>query len=269
MVKKIVLCGDPAVGKTSLIRRFVTGKYDEKYISTMGSVVSKKTIANSLGDTNVKMMVWDISGQDEFKRVHASGFSDAHGGIAVCDLSRPKTIDHVRQWLSDLRRHAGPKVPAVILTNKFDLVEADPRKVIKAHVELKTHGCRILQTSAKTGHNVENAFQILVDAILMDISNPAVPRPDFLKLPEKFNSGPELLDYISIRFCMALGDQEMGMYILRKQLADMKIDFQKITREEAKNLIVHLIKVIEEILGVGLAKEFRKDLIKAHSRLTK
>jgi small GTP-binding protein len=267
MVKKVVLCGDPAVGKTSLVRRFVTGKYDENYISTMGSVVSKKNLTNSNGDTNVKMMVWDISGQDEFKRVHASGFSNAHGGIAVCDLTRPDTVAHVRKWLSNLRKHAGPKVPAVILTNKFDLVEGDPENVVNTHIELKTLGCRILVTSAKTGHNVEEAFRILVDAMLTDLSNPAQPKQDFLQLPEQFGSGPELLDYLSMRFCMAVGDQEIGMYILRKQLSDMNIDFQKITKDQTKDLIVPLVKVIEDLMGKDAAREFRKDLIRALSRL--
>jgi len=258
--------GDPAVGKTSLIRRFVTGKYDDNYLSTMGTVVSKKNMVNSSGDCNVKMMVWDISGQEEFKRVHASGFSNANGGIAVCDITRPETVEHIRRWLTDLRKHAGPKIPAVILTNKFDLVEADPARVITAHRELKTLGCRILTTSAKTGYNVEKAFEVLMDAMLTDGTGTAPVESDFLKLPEQFNSGPELLDYLSLRFCMSVGDQEMGMYILRKQLADMKIDFQKITGEDITNLIVPLVKVIEDLMGKDSAREFRKDLIRAKSK---
>jgi small GTP-binding protein len=266
IVKKVCLCGDPAVGKTSLIRRFVTGRYDDKYISTLGSVISKKSVYNSRKDCNVKMMVWDISGQAEFKRIHASGFSNAAGGIAVCDITRPETVEHLKEWLSNFRKYAGPGVPAVILTNKFDLMEADPKVILAIHKKLKTLGCKILSTSAKTGHNVEKAFSILVDAMLTNGSKTTETQTNFLEMPERFENPSALLDYIALRFSHVIGDQEMGMYILRKQVADENIDFNKISKEEVRELIKPLIKVITDLIGEEAAKELRQDLIRALQR---
>lgn len=266
LVKKVCLCGDPAVGKTSLIRRFVTGKYDDNYLSTLGSVISKKNVYNPGKDTNVKMMVWDISGQDEFKRVHKSGFNNANGAIAVCDITRPDTIEHITVWLKNLRTYAGNGVPAVVLTNKFDLIEEDPKKAIKIHKKLKTLGCRILTTSAKTGFNVEKAFKVLVDAMLYEGSAYAGEKEEEPVMPKKFNNPIEVLDYISIRFSWVIGDQEMGMYILRKQVSDEGIDFLKLTLQDLKKLFKPLVKVVYDLRGEETGKEFRKDLIRAHNR---
>ena len=106
IVRKVCMCGDPNVGKTSLIRRFVHGKYDDEYISTLGTVVTKKSIeTNPKG--NLTMMIWDISGQNEFKRIHNSAFKNAKGGIAVCDITKPETAENLSDWIRTLRDISG------------------------------------------------------------------------------------------------------------------------------------------------------------------
>ena len=168
--------------------------------------------------------------------------------------------------MTNLRKYAGPEVPAVILTNKFDLVEEDLKSVLNAHKELAGLGCKILSASDKTGHNVEKAFEILVDAMLTDDWFSPDKKEDPVSMPKKFTNVHSLLDYMMMRFCAAMGDQEMGMYIFRKQFSDKEIDFYNITKDSAKRIIEPLVKIISEVMGAKIAKELQQDLMRAHSR---
>ena len=90
--KKICLLGDAAVGKTSLIRRYVMDKYDDEYLSTLGTKVTKKEV-EVIDDFNfvefqLTFMLWDVLGQKEFKRIHQAAFQGTKGALIVCDLSR-------------------------------------------------------------------------------------------------------------------------------------------------------------------------------------
>ncbi|MCK5559673.1 MAG: GTP-binding protein [Thermoplasmata archaeon] len=265
-VRKICICGDPSVGKTSLIRRFVIGAFDEKYISTLGTVVSKKSILIPDKDSEMKLLIWDISGQAEFKRIHASAFRDAKGAIVVCDVTRTETAEHAQNWVSNLYEYAGQEVPVVILINKYDLAEANPDAVESVKKTLEAQKCSIFTTSAKTGHNVEQAFQTLAESIASD--EPVVIKPNFELgvVPEKFENPSELLDYITIRFCEAMDDQEMAMYIVRKQLADAGIDFQQFDEESAKRLIERLASLLVGYKGEENARGLKMDLMKAFHR---
>ena len=87
-ISKICIVGDPAVGKTSLIRRFVFDKYDDKYISTLGTKISKKDVLYNDKKIEMTMMIWDVIGQQSFKSIHKSAFKGAKGAFIVCDLTR-------------------------------------------------------------------------------------------------------------------------------------------------------------------------------------
>ncbi|MGM0509689.1 MAG: Rab family GTPase [Thermoplasmatota archaeon] len=115
---KIVLLGDGAVGKTSLVRRFVEQKFDDKYITTIGVNVKKKTLEG----LNLKFMIWDIYGQKLNTELHASNYSGAEGAIIVYDLTRKNTFENLDFWLEDLFSVTG-EIPFVVLGNKFDILE--------------------------------------------------------------------------------------------------------------------------------------------------
>jgi small GTP-binding protein len=265
-VRKICICGDPSVGKTSLIRRFVVGQFDEKYISTLGTVVSKKNILISDKDSEVKLLIWDISGQEEFKRIHASAFRDATGAIIVCDVTRPETAENTYTWISNLFEFAGKEVPVIILTNKFDLAQTQLNIVDNVKTILGNHQYPVYPTSAKTGHNVEMVFQTLAESILNN--GQMVLKPDFqqLKPTENIDDTSSLLDYIMMRFCEAMDDQEFAMHIVRKQMADEGIDFQDLELEDAKKLIERLADLYEGFKGEDGARRLKMDLMKAYWR---
>lgn len=151
---KLCLLGDGAVGKTSLVRRYVYDVFDDKYLISFGTKVSKKSI--KVGDAEIDLMIWDILGQKSHEALHAAYYRGAAGAFAVCDYTRPETVRNLKSWLGSFRSVVG-ETPVMILSNKADL----ERKISLKEIEEfgKEVGCTVLETSAKSGLNVELAFQ--------------------------------------------------------------------------------------------------------------
>ena len=155
-VKKICLLGDGEVGKTSLIRRYVLDQFDDQYIQTFGAKVSKKVL--ELEDVNLTLMIWDVLGQKTKKELHNTYYLGANGVLLVCDMTRPETLEHLENWAADLFEVSG-KIPILILGNKCDLEMTIDLQDLKAFADKL--GCKYMLTSAKTGQNVQEAFQAL------------------------------------------------------------------------------------------------------------
>jgi len=151
---KLCLLGDGAVGKTSLVRRYVYDVFDDKYLISFGTKVSKKSFR--VGDAEIDLMIWDILGQKSQEALHAAYYRGAAGAFAVCDYTRPETVRNLKSWLGSFRSVVGD-MPVIILANKADL----EKKITLSEVEEfgKEVGCTVFETSAKTGLNVERAFQ--------------------------------------------------------------------------------------------------------------
>lgn len=162
LVKKICLIGDPAVGKTSLIRRFVLDLFDDNYLTTIGAKITKKKITLEFPERslhiNLSMMIWDVTGQKEYALFHEMYVQGMEGVLAVADLTRNNTITGLKAAIS-LADRIKANVPMIFLLNKCDL--ADPSSVdLKEVMTLASQrGIPVLATSAKTGINVELAFQ--------------------------------------------------------------------------------------------------------------
>ena len=160
VIKKVCLLGDGAVGKTSLIRKYVYDDFDDKYLMTIGAKITKKSLLVEGPDEqiNLTMMVNDIVGQVEFERLHKQYYRGSKGGLFVCDLTRKDTLERMEWWLNSFREVAGD-VPVILLGNKVDL--KDEHEITP---ELMTEfaekfNCPFFMTSAKTGENVEKAFE--------------------------------------------------------------------------------------------------------------
>ncbi|MEW5937447.1 MAG: Rab family GTPase [Candidatus Thermoplasmatota archaeon] len=121
---KIVLLGEGAVGKTSLVRQFVEGKYKDEYITTIGVNVKKKQIE----DMGLTLMLWDIYGQKTRPELHAANYRGAEGALVVYDSTRRSTFASMASWISDLYKVTG-KIPVVVLGNKYDLIKEFEREV--------------------------------------------------------------------------------------------------------------------------------------------
>jgi len=152
--KKICMLGASAVGKTSLVSRFVNSIFADKYLTTVGVKVDKRVVPVD-GD-EVKLLLWDIYGQDEFQTVRTSYLRGASGYLLVADGTRLQTLSVVRSLQKTAAGIVG-SVPFILVLNKADL-EAQWEVDAAALVELAEEGWTIIRTSAKTGAGVEDVF---------------------------------------------------------------------------------------------------------------
>ncbi len=165
---KVCLAGEPMVGKTSLIRRYVLDEYDDRYIATLGAKVTKKEIDASERDgrPNVTMILWDIWGNKNVRELLKDAYyHGAHGIIAVCDVTRPETLGELDAWAEAIRSVAGD-IPVCLLGNKFDLAQDRLLKESAIKTFAAERSWPFYLTSAKTGQHVEDAFGAIVDTIL-------------------------------------------------------------------------------------------------------
>jgi small GTP-binding protein len=167
--KKIVLLGDPAVGKTSLIRKYVHDIFDDKYISTLGTKVSSKVI--SLNHpvkqqmAELKFMIWDVMGQRDYEMFHQSAYSGSQGALIVCDVTRKETLNSLPEWVNNLFDVTG-QIPIILLGNKNDLVDKKQIESTDLSNVASTFNSPLFFTSAKTGENLETAFSKLGQDII-------------------------------------------------------------------------------------------------------
>lgn len=158
--KKICLLGDFAVGKTSLVRRFVEGRFDDKYLSTIGVKISRRSLARPNGTMN--LLVWDLAGSEEFKE--SSYLQGTAGALIVCDVTRRSTLETLKNYAMYLHQIT-VGVPLVFIGNKMDLVDQHAIKESELQAVAAGFGCPFILTSAKTGNQVEVAFQMLAEQL--------------------------------------------------------------------------------------------------------
>ena len=160
---KVVLAGEGAVGKTTLINRFITGGFSGDYKATIGvQIFSKEVVLDN--DKEVNLQIWDIAGQTLFRNLRQKFFQNASGALLVFDLTIPATLENLHTWIADIKNITN-SIPFVLIGNKVDLTELktitqdDVNTFILDHFEdIRVH----YNTSALTGVNVEQAFLELI-----------------------------------------------------------------------------------------------------------
>lgn len=168
LTKKIVLLGDPRVGKTSLIRRFVLDLFDDKYIATIGVKVSKKIVNVDSPESGIEMnmMIYDVLGQHDFRTVRRKYLEGANGAILVGDLSNRESIEALeRFWIPEIEKVVGT-IPIVIMGNKLDLVDENSDicsllRIISGIISAPLQLC-----SAKINEGVEQGFNQMARSLL-------------------------------------------------------------------------------------------------------
>jgi len=164
---KVVLIGNEAVGKTSLILRYINNTFNESYIATLGVNFSTKDLLINGEDT--RLIIWDIGGQEVWKAKLPLYLKGADGAIIVFDLTRPLTFISVEDWIIRLKNIAG-NVPFVVIGNKNDLTalhnvkDEDVEKLLK-----KQDYSHFYKASAKSGENVETFFEAIAKEIIQKV----------------------------------------------------------------------------------------------------
>ena len=156
--RKICLLGSFAVGKTSLVRQYVEGRFDDKYLSTVGVKVSRKILPQA--GYELHLLLWDLAGDRNFSRLEVGYLQGASGAIIVCDLTRADSLTAFTLYAQQLRA-MNPTIPLIFVANKVDLMaeRVITDQMLQA-VCAELDGPFML-TSAKTGENVEESFQLL------------------------------------------------------------------------------------------------------------
>jgi Ras-related protein Rab-11A len=169
---KVIIVGPPAVGKTSLLNRFVHNEFEMKYTLTIGVDFLTKTIEYEPSKF-ARLQIWDIGGQERFKFLHRSFYEGAFGALVVFDLTRQQTFSGMKKWVSEMRSIINDDIPKVVIGNKSDLIPEIGQIIDKDEVNeyIKNEGCLYIETSAKTGDNVENAFHELTNRMVKKMVN--------------------------------------------------------------------------------------------------
>ncbi len=167
---KLCLVGDGAVGKTSLLRKFVYDEFDDSYIVTFGTKTTKKVlvISNPVSTlpTEITFLISDIMGQTDVRNIHDAYFFGASGAIIVCDTTRRETLNNLDTWVAKITKVVG-EIPLIMLGNKKDLVNTSEFDIEALERTANTYDCPGFLTSAKTGENVEETFRHLAELILL------------------------------------------------------------------------------------------------------
>ncbi|MDO9537104.1 MAG: Rab family GTPase [Thermoplasmata archaeon] len=163
---KICMVGDSAVGKTSLIKKFVLDIFDDAYITTIGTKITKRPMKfmETTNEVSMDMMIWDIMGQTSFRSLLQDAyFYGTHGVLAVVDSTRPETLENIHEWVDSIRQVVG-EVPMVFVANKSDLDAVVTMEMLDK--ELDRYESKFLYCSAKTGDNVVEAFKFLGEGVI-------------------------------------------------------------------------------------------------------
>ena len=243
-IKKIGLLGDSGVGKTSLIRRFVVDVFDDKYIATIGTKVSKKDIEYKYPEKTVylTLMMWDILGQKDYKKMRVQGISGSHGIVVVADLTRPETVKSAEEfWLPEIWE-ATKGVPVLFVGNKIDVAGEESDTAKELALVGKKAAMPTIFCSAKSGSNVETMFRKIGEMMISG---------EFTK-KEPLGEGGSLaqaVDEIVSDFCEQYGDTPKAMEIVEREFNRAKVNITTPGKDALLMAIEYLSDVERDFHG--------------------
>jgi len=161
---KVLLIGDTAVGKSCLLLRFADDRFTSSFVTTIGIDFRIKTI--DVGDKRVKVQVWDTAGQERFRTITRAYYRDAMGILLVYDVTDVTTFHNIRTWVQNISENAKEECVKMLIGNKCD---CENKRVVSYECGKQlasANGMKFMETSAKTGHNVMEAFQLLARSIV-------------------------------------------------------------------------------------------------------
>ncbi len=164
LICKCIVIGDPMVGKTSLLTKYVTNQFEQKYLPTIGVNIVKEPITLS-EDVVVNVMFFDIAGQPQFYMLHSPYFQGADAMILIFDVTRSSTFSNIKNWYNTAVKFGLSSVPRILVANKIDL--KDERKIILPMIKHRADelNCPYLETSALEATNVDKLFQTVAEMI--------------------------------------------------------------------------------------------------------
>jgi small GTP-binding protein len=181
IVLKIVLIGDGGVGKTAIRERYLGKGFQSQYVLTIGAdFAMREDIVNG---TTIKYQIWDLAGQERFDGVRGVYYKGALGALLIYDVTRPDSYYNTPKWINELWTNNGRnRVPIVVVANKIDSRQTCNETISSEHGRIFTEkltkltsregfACHFIETSAKTGVNIPEAFSLLGENIMKFAEN--------------------------------------------------------------------------------------------------
>ena len=165
IIVKLLLLGDSSVGKTSIIIKYISNKFMDTNIATLGVDYMDKTV--DYNNLKVFLQIWDTSGEEKFRSITRNFYRNADGLLVVFDLTCRESFNHVKNWINEAKEHKNG-IKTILVGNKLDL--EDEREVDKetALKFAEKNNLKYLETSAKNGKNINNSFKEMIALILND-----------------------------------------------------------------------------------------------------
>ncbi|KAK9475541.1 ras family-domain-containing protein [Dipodascopsis tothii] len=165
--KLVLLAGESAVGKSSLVLRFVKDQFDDYRESTIGAAFLTQTIA--LGDsTTIKFEIWDTAGQERYKSLAPMYYRNANCAVVVYDITQAASLDKAKSWVKELQRQANENIIIALAGNKLDLSAKRQVETSVAEAYAREAGLLFFETSAKTGENVTELFTAIATRLPLE-----------------------------------------------------------------------------------------------------
>jgi small GTP-binding protein len=254
--RKVLLIGDGAVGKTSLIKKFVTDKFDDKYIATIGTKVTKKELELQSEGRKIflTLMIWDVLGQKGYTSIQAASFKGADGVILVSDFTRLDTLRSLEEyWLPNIGDNLS-KLHYVFAANKSDLTSEHQFSIADVQMIASRYDSKAFSSSAKSGENVEELFMSLGEMLVKGPKEAKIKEIESeINIPDQM-SVVEATDMIINDFCKGYGDMEIAMPVIRKQFTKAGMDIRNPTLSGLREVIELLAQVERDFKGENITK---------------
>jgi Ras-related protein Rab-1A len=180
---KLVIVGNSAVGKSSLLLRFADGTFNDNYFTTIGVDFRFKTL--NIDSKNIKLQIWDTAGQEKFRTITNTYYKNAQGVILVFDLTSKESLDDLaKYWINEVESYADPDTRIFLIGNKKDM--AEQRVISEADAEQFARERKLdyFETSAKTDENVRATFEHITRKLYQEVEKGGKKKPDGVRMED-------------------------------------------------------------------------------------